>query len=350
MTSSRARPQLGKLIAKVLTGTWRASLPPLNISSEELESIALLLLQSGCAALAWRRIRETPLQTLPVAEELRQAYRLHALQVKLHEAAISRVLTALNEAGLEAILIKGWAVARLYPQPGLRPYGDIDLCFRPHQVAAAEKILERFTLENFVVDLHAGFSRVDNLDEDSLFDRSRVEPLGDLKVRLLSREDELRILCTHLLRHGGWRPLWLCDVAAALESLPATFDWPRFFGQDQVQADWLACTMGLAHQLLGAEIGHTPVAERARHLPSWLVPQVLKNWQSFLAHDRPMITYLRHPKALPQAVKNRWPDPIQTTIIHGLPLDESSRLPYQLSDVFFRAIKLFKALPEAFKK
>jgi len=29
--------------------------------------------------------------------------------------------------GVEPILGKGWAIARLYPERGMRPYGDIDL-------------------------------------------------------------------------------------------------------------------------------------------------------------------------------------------------------------------------------
>jgi hypothetical protein len=350
MDSSQTRPQPGKLIAEVLTGAWRAAPPPLNITSEELESISLLLLQSGSAALGWWRLRETELQTHPAAIELQQAYRLHTLRAKLCESEIRRVITRLNDAGIEAVLIKGWAVARLYPHPGLRPYGDIDLCVRVEQSTAAKSLLEGFTSDHLTVDLHEGFSRIDTLDDDRLFAKSKVEYLGDVGIRVLSREDELRILCTHLLRHGVWRPLWLCDIAASLESLPADFDWPRFFSDEARQADWLACTIGLAHQLLGAEITHTPVVARATSLPAWLLSQVLKNWQDFLAHDRPMITYLRHPRGLIEAIRKRWPDPIQTTILHQLPLDDSSRLPYQLREVVSRTAKLLKSLPATFKK
>ena len=46
-------------------------------------------------------------------------------------------------------------------------------------------------------------------------------------------EDQLRQLCLHLLRHGACRPLWLCDVAVMLESLPGDFDWDRCLGGDR---------------------------------------------------------------------------------------------------------------------
>jgi hypothetical protein len=48
--------------------------------------------------------------------------------------------------------------------------------------------------------------------------------LNGAKIRILGAEDHLRLLCLHLLKHGAWRPLWLCDVAAALESRPSSFD------------------------------------------------------------------------------------------------------------------------------
>jgi hypothetical protein len=68
-----------------------------------------------------------------VSAELHDAYRLFALQAVLHEQRLTRAFALLRAAGVEAILGKGWAVARLYPDLGLRPYGDIDLYVRHHQ-------------------------------------------------------------------------------------------------------------------------------------------------------------------------------------------------------------------------
>mgnify|MGYP003694491507 CR=1 FL=1 len=68
---------------------------------------------------------------------LHQAFRLLTLQAAIHETRIRRVFAELRSADIEPILIKGWAVARAYPQPGLRPYGDIDLIVRPRDLRRA---------------------------------------------------------------------------------------------------------------------------------------------------------------------------------------------------------------------
>jgi len=337
----------------VLAGAWQPVPPPLEISSEHFEQIAPLLLASGAAALAWWRVRHSELRAAPAALQFQQAYRLHALQSAIHESKIKEVIALLRASDIEPVLVKGWAVARFYPEMGLRPYGDIDLCFRREQFRAAEQLLERPPGKKLTVDLHDGFAKLDDANPDDLLARSILITIGDLEVRTLGLEDQLRILCTHLLRHSVWRPLWLCDIAAALESLPANFDWECFLGGDPVQADWLACAIGLAHQLLGVDVAQMPVAARAASLPSWLVPHVLKNWsRPFpelyppLAYTRPLATYLRDPRGLIRTLRMRWPDPIEATVrLHG-PLDESARLPYQLRNLLSRFGKFFLRLPQ----
>ncbi len=51
--------------------------------------------------------------------------------------------------------------------------------------------------------------------------RSQLVNLDGVDVRVPGLEDHLGILCLHLLHHGAFRPLWLCDIAAALETRPA---------------------------------------------------------------------------------------------------------------------------------
>ena len=62
----------------------------------------------------------------------------------------------MTATGLQPILIKGWAAARLYPETGLRPYGDIDVCVRPDQLAAAKKLLHEAAGSCGWVELHEG--------------------------------------------------------------------------------------------------------------------------------------------------------------------------------------------------
>ena len=117
------------------------------------------------------------------------------------------------------------------------------------------------------MDLHKGIEKLDTQSLDELFERSEILRLGDVDVRVLRLEDQLRLICRHLLRHGAWRPLWLCDIAAIVESLPPSLDWNLCLTANRHQADLIACSIGLAHQLLGARVDNTPVSERARNLP-----------------------------------------------------------------------------------
>ena len=106
------------------------------------------------------------------------------------------------------VLVKGWAVARLYPEEGLRPYGDIDLCFRPDQYLHAIAVLKRPNASKYSVDLHEGFGKLDDVSLDELMTRSEPARLGAARFRLLGTEDQLRILRTHLFRHSAWRPMF----------------------------------------------------------------------------------------------------------------------------------------------
>jgi hypothetical protein len=354
MSQSRVRRSLGQLVARVLVGAWRAAPPPVDFSADDLIEVVPLLLASGAGALGWQRVRHSPLRDTPAALQLHEAYRMHALQSAIHEAEIQQLFTLFRAAGIEPVLVKGWAVARWYTEKWLRPYGDVDLCFKPQDYQIAAATARTPQAEQFYIDLHNGFAKLDGLHMDELLARSELIPLGDVNVRVLGFEDQFRILCTHLLRHGAWRPLWLCDIAVAIEARPADFDWQRFLGKDPLEADWIACAIGLAHQLLGVRVDDTPVAARARQLPGWFVPHVLKNWGAPfptnyppMSYSRPLGTYLRHPAGLLKTLRARWPDALEATIRLRGQIDESPRLPYQISNLLSRFGKFISALPNA---
>lgn len=338
----------GKLVAASLAGAWRCPPPDLDSSAEELAEIAPLLMQSGGAALGWRRVLNSDLRSHPSLSQLQQAYRLHILQAAIHEREIKQTCTFLRSLGLEPLLGKGWAIARLYPERGLRPYGDLDLYVRREHYAAVTSALSGSDAPASPVDLHRGAAELDDRSFDDLYDRSRLVTLGQVEVRILGPEDNLRLLCLHTLRHGAWRPLWLCDIAVATESRPADFDWDYFLSGDRQRSDWVACAMGLAHQLLGATVDDTPVEWRAKHLPRWLVPTVLLQWGTFQTPHgcRPPIkTYLHHPGFVLWALRLRWPNPIEATVGVRGPFNELPRLPFQIGDSLLRASKFLTRVP-----
>jgi hypothetical protein len=338
----------GRLIATVLAGSWRQFPSPLEISAEQLEIATPSLLASGAAALAWKRVSNSNLRTSPAAIELEQAYRLHSLQSAIHERDIQDILTLLAGAGIEPVLVKGWAIARLYPEEGLRPYGDIDLCVHPRQFATAKAALSN-EANKHQVDLHRGFAKLDTRAWDELCARSELMKVGDVEVRVPGPEDHLRMLCFHFLREGAWRSLWLCDIAIAVETRPANFDWDLFMGSNTKRREWFACAIALAHHLLEADLDEVPEAVTNKRLPGWLIPSVLKAWQvrSMLhRHSTPMTNLWRRPSALkPKNLQTHWPNGIEGTIGVNGPFNEMPRLPFQLGNCAVRAVNFLRHLP-----
>jgi hypothetical protein len=279
---------------------------------------------------------------------LHQAFRLLALQSAIHENKIRKVFTVLRGVNVEPILIKGWAMARAYPQPALRPYGDIDLVVRPrdHQTALAAA---KEGLRDCQLDFHAVPVELSDRSIEELFSRSQLVMCADQQIRILSPEDHFALLAIHLLKHGAWRPLWLCDVALLLES-SSNFDWDLCLGKDPRRENWILAATGLAHTLLNASLGDKEIAARAARVPVWLQQQVLKQWetpfahmQSPFSHHAPISSYLRRPRGLLGDLARRWPNPIVATISVKGTFGDRRRKRYEFGNWLLRAARVVSA-------
>ncbi|HKZ80431.1 MAG TPA: nucleotidyltransferase family protein [Pyrinomonadaceae bacterium] len=345
--STQISSHKAQLVASVLDGSWRQSdSGRLELDTADLDQVTPLLYGSGAAALGWWRIRHSSLKDTPSGELLHQAYRLLALQSAIHEQKIVKVFRLLREATIEAILVKGWAAARLYPDSALRPYGDIDLLVRPRDYNHAQEVLSHPDARDCWVDLHQSFMELSERNFEDLFRRTERVSLEEEGICILSAEDHLALLSIHLLRHGAWRPLWLCDIGAAIESLPGNFDWSLCLGCSQRRAGWITCAIGLAHRLLGARLNGLPIASAARNNPHWLPANVLRQWESPFAskqppmnHSAPMADYVRDPTGIVTAVRERWPNPILATVSVNGRFNRLPRLPYQLGNCLLRATR-----------
>ena len=125
--ASRERRSKGELVAIALRGAWRETPPPLALGANDLRLIAPVLLRSGSAALAWWKATSAGSAPSQIPEEFLNAYKSQLLSAAVHECKVKEVFTALDAAGVDAMLVKGWAIARRYPMSALRPYGDLDL-------------------------------------------------------------------------------------------------------------------------------------------------------------------------------------------------------------------------------
>ncbi|HEY6119230.1 MAG TPA: nucleotidyltransferase family protein [Pyrinomonadaceae bacterium] len=352
MVQDKQRRSKGKLVAAALAGSWRSSSAPLDLTEAELNEVTPLLFGSGAAALGWWRVRHTALRDTPSGEVLQQGYRLQSLQATIQEQNIKKIFRLLRQAGVEPVLGKGWAAANLYPDRALRAYGDIDLLVRPADVARAGKVVQSEEASDCWVDLHSSFWELSDRSVDKLFERSCLLDLDGDQIRVLSNEDHLTLLSIHLLKHGAWRPLWLCDIGAALESLPGTFDWSVCLGSKQKRAGWILVAVGLASVLLDARANQLPFSSTEQRLPQWLTASVLKEWdqpvagnQPPMSHPRPMSSFLRHPAGLWDGLRQRWPNPILATVSVNGSFTDAPRLPYQVGNCLLRTGLFFRELP-----
>lgn len=343
---AEAKASRGRLLADFLAGSWRCT--PATACAQEVAEIATLLTTCGAGGLAWCRVRGSDLNSGPIAELFQAQYRFQSLKAALHERSLKKVIPLLRGAGVEPLLVKGWAIARLYPEPGMRPYIDLDLCVRPDDYFRASEVLRGGDCDDCNVDLHNGFGKFYDRRTDEIFARSRLVRLDGIDVRVLSPEDDLRFLCLHLLRHGAVQPLWLCDICVLLEARANDFDWDRCMSGSGKEADWVACVIGLAHQLLGADVEGTPLANRARSLPNWLVPIVLQEWGMPLKTLPQLAVYLRNPRRWVRdffkELSLHWPNPIEATMTVGGSFNQVPRLPFQVAHVMSRTAALLPRL------
>lgn len=327
----------GEMLAQLLRGAWRAEMPALSLSKTQVRAAVPLAVKGGCAALAYARLRSLADYAPLARDTLRPEYMANGLRTASLLYHLPRLIDALRDAGIEPLLFKGWAIARHYPELALHPMGDIDFFVPAAQLSSARAVTARLQIDAFRADWHTGTqdkkhaARVTGRTLDELYARAETAELGSTRVRVLSPEDHLHLLCMHFLRHGGWRPLWLCDIAVALETRGRDFDWARALGEGQT-ADWIVGVLGAAHRLLGAEIQDTPCAARANDLPSWFVSAILKEWADPdpARHHPPDPIRLvwKQPRKFARALSGRWHNPIEASVMMGAPFDDAPRAWY----------------------
>lgn len=345
------------IIAATLAGAWRQPVPISAVTAADLYRITPALVSSGVAAIVSASIASNPdLKGTAGATELHNAFRYVAMQASVKERVLEEIVSLFAAAGMEPMVIKGWAIARYYSRPHLRPFGDFDLCAPPGCHQKAVEILERHIAPDLrgrsqhrvsnkfqittpanlsaTVDLHPSLHKFRLPSLAAIYDRSiRVEVNGHV-VRTPCLEDHIRLAALHFLNHGGWRPLWLVDIAAMLDHVADDFDWDMCLGQDPETRRWICCVLELSGVLLGARLERVPSQHRIEALPQWIVKTVLHEWRMPLAGRHvhtPMATVSTNPKLLGRAIAERWPNALRVVYERNGTPDEPYPLRHQLA-------------------
>lgn len=306
-------------------------------------SLTELLLTHGCGGLGFR-VAGPAGSDPPAIQRLHDAYRWNALAARRQELNIAAVSRAFDAASVHSILGKGFAVARHYPGPGLRPYGDIDMYVRAEDKDAAVAALAA-RAPDAPVDLHAGYADLDDRDPDEIRRRAVSASLEGESIRLFGFEDHLRLLCVHAARHGAIRAMWLCDIALMLESLPPSFDLACFSAGDPQRTDVAFRVLGLAHTLLGAHLDLLPVDRACLLPPPWMEDAVLAEWgRARTSHGArtPWRSEMFRPWRWPRAVFLRWPNAFEAAYDTRTPIEKGGSVSVQLR-ACFRRIRRFSA-------
>jgi hypothetical protein len=339
----------GGLLATLLAGAWRAKVVPTTLTEDELRLEFPFVLKSGTAGLAWRRIRGTPLASTEAGQEISRARLVKAAEAAILEAQIERMVSTGTLADARPILVKGWAHARLYPEPGLRPYSDVDFFVTPeryqriHPETAMTPVAD--PERPVSVDLQTVWVDLPDRSWGQILAHSRVVTVRSSQIRVPGPEDALRLSCLHLLRHLACNPVWLCDVAVMLENLPADFDWEYCLSGCQRRTQWMLSVVRLANQVLGANVQRCPSSLLPPSVPSWMVKTLLRVWghgdlyQHPWPLPRPLASVFRNDfRRLPSALAERWPNPLQSIWRFSWPVNRFSGRFAQVLDYALRAL------------
>lgn len=287
-------------------------------------------------------------------EKTADEVRWNVLQKKAQEMQALRAFRLFEENGIQPILIKGWAVARSYPDSVPRASVDMDLAVAGGDFENAKAISVSPLAKGLAIDLHRELRHLDTVEWHDLFAHSQLITLGDSRIRVLCPEDHLRVLCTHWLTDGGSYKDRLWDIYYLVQNRAPDFDWDRCLNStNAVRRGWVVCTMGLAHRYLGLGLESTPVRDEAVDVPKWLIRELEREWASEVRLLPLHIAMQDRGRLAGQVRKRLRPNPIQATIEMGGDLYAATRLHYQtgsfIKRIFPSVRRVFNAIKQKTK-
>jgi hypothetical protein len=267
----------------------------------------------GVAALLRDALRKSDFE-LPAEEACALDRRVAAgrLMLRHQHLGMSLILTAFEKAGLPPVVLKGPVLAeRLYGDPFLRSWTDLDLLVSPDEVDVAATLLEslgfqqlggpraRYIHTRHLTFFHDELSTVD-LHFHLLVDFGATVPAADFlkravpyrmqggtTCRVLAAEDEVLYLCLHAAHHEFSRFSWLYDIWTFLGA-HQDLDWDVLFQRAKLSRVREAIFYSV--ELLGRRMGIThrnpsyPLGRQARQT---IATMILRIYSELTPQDSP---------------------------------------------------------------
>jgi hypothetical protein len=277
--------------------------------------------------------------------------RWRAIQSKVQESRIVSAFEIFRQNGVEPVLLKGWAIGRLYPEDLRRRVGDIDLAVSEADFPAASEILRSEEAIPLHIDLHRELRDLDTLPWEKIVEQSELVEIDGEQIRILGEEDHLRVLAVHWLLDGGRYKDKLWDIYYAVHKQSADFDWARCIDVvEENRRRWVICAIGLAHHFLNLRISDLQFADEAKNIPRWILRAVEREWRQ--SEDlQPILAVSYDPRWMFRQILRRLPpNPIRATIEADGDLYDNSRLIYQIRVLRRRTRPFFKGVAEQLRR
>ncbi len=233
---------------------------------------------------------------------LREGRETTAARAVLLTDRVREVLTALHQAAIEAICLKGLSLAEyFYPAPDLRPMADADILVRRQQLDSTTRVLTELGYEiippstvqtvhavprpqgtglwEYSLEIHTevlsgrlGRRKVRRFTAADLWRGAYPRPVMGAPALAPALEDELLFLCAHLsIHHGDFCLAWLCDLAYLADRSAEKLDWEAFVARSDEcglgPASWAALTA--AQGLLDCPVPEPVLRELAPSPRGW---------------------------------------------------------------------------------
>ncbi|MBI4219103.1 MAG: nucleotidyltransferase family protein [Chloroflexi bacterium] len=285
---------------RVLLATARQELEPghrdeLVSALGEIGDWDSLLFNAGwhkLDGLLYTHLRSVPTGIVPpeVVSALRDRHRGIVVRRMYFRQELAKILEALRGAGIEAIVLKGAALAEtVYRDPGVRPMADLDLLVRDAGATAAQAIVqdmgyrEHGTPEDreetaewhrhlpvllgvgkpTVVEVHRHVVRLDSplhFDISGFWKRARACVIAGAASRVLSPEDQLIHLCLNFFMDRRFRSgnalNQLTDISEVSKGRAGSVDWDLLasLATEYRVAGPLGCALVLAADMVEAPL------------------------------------------------------------------------------------------------
>ena len=217
---------------------------------EESRLLVEAAVREGLAGLLYQRLRACGRLAMLAAPEARRLESIYYLTLRTNLRYFS-VLKEIAGRGVPFVVMQGAALlAEIYPEPGLRPLGDIDLWVLPGNRERIGAVLVKlgfretslapgvFRRGDVLVDTHVQLDWTERIrssrflfavDIETIHRDCRRVSWDGLELLCLGRHDQVIYLTVHAIKHNWERLIWLADIQR-LVARWQTADWEEIGG------------------------------------------------------------------------------------------------------------------------